>query len=130
MIFRTDVNGTLVYVDSEWTLLSGYSSSESMGKKLEEFLIPDDRERFTNMFNELMHNGLRSVRQELRCLTKNHELKQMEVLLLKSTDDHNHVLGAVGSIRSTISSRIMRTNRGRVPTTEARTMLIPYSSQS
>ncbi|HEX6132631.1 MAG TPA: PAS domain S-box protein [Longimicrobiales bacterium] len=42
VIFTTDANGTLTFLNPAWTEITGFDASESLGRPLQDFLVPED----------------------------------------------------------------------------------------
>jgi|GEM_PF-354063 len=74
VIYSLDSKGRLVFLNAQWEEQTGYSIEESYGKPLIDFVHPDDRENFENLFGNLIEGaGEDSQTEILRCLTNNGE---------------------------------------------------------
>ncbi|MEI7502824.1 MAG: PAS domain S-box protein [Paludibacter sp.] len=67
-----DTNNTITYINKQFSVMSGYSEEEMIGKQASDFLLPIDRESLLNYKNDFIYNK-QSPSLELKLLIKNGE---------------------------------------------------------
>ncbi len=79
VIFRTDSDGRLVFLNGFWRKLSGYSIDQSLGRPLLDFLHPDDFERGRQTLRDLIAGTVTDCHCELRLRTLGGEIRWVEM---------------------------------------------------
>lgn len=66
LITILDVDGTMTYVSPSHKLIVGYEDDELIGKRVFDFIHPEDLSRVLDVFTELLQNGDRLYSAEFR----------------------------------------------------------------
>ncbi len=79
VIFRTDSQGRLTFLNGVWRKLTGHKIDLSLGKPLLDFLHPDDRERARTTIEDLVCGRVSQLDCELRLRTRGGEIRWIEL---------------------------------------------------
>ena len=69
VIFRLDDRGIITFLNPAWTTISGFALNDSVGRPIDDFIHPEDRERQRELLHELHHGARSHLRQEFRLRT-------------------------------------------------------------
>ncbi len=68
LIFRTDVQGTMTFINERWEALRGQAVEQAMGHALAEFVEPADQAAVAWLFTPQMDAGVRTATAHLRAV--------------------------------------------------------------
>lgn len=97
-VFKIDNKGILKYLNKSWTDITGFSSSESIGKSFIEFIHPRDREEKLKQFIEAVKRKEKNHKVNYRHLTQDNEYLWVEILskiILDKDDKLEYVIGTI-----------------------------------
>lgn len=102
VLFRTDGEGRLVFLNDYWQALSGFTLDQSRLRALCDFLHPDDRVRARDALRDLLHGEADAWSGELRLRTRGGEIRWIGVDCRRVTDkgDDTWVAGTLDDISS------------------------------
>jgi PAS domain S-box-containing protein len=66
LIFRTDADGIISFVNARWIAISEERSAQAIGRRLQDLVEPGDRERVAALFGRSEHGGVRSTEASVR----------------------------------------------------------------
>ena len=98
IIFQTDETGKWKFLNPAWTDITGFSIGESIDKAFLDYIHPEDRETFTEMYNNLMKTKKEYSRFEIRMLTKQRNYKWLEITTRLNYDTTNNIIGIFGTL--------------------------------
>jgi PAS domain S-box-containing protein len=98
VIFQIDQKARWVFLNNAWTSITGFSVEESLGKNMMEFIYDGNRKKNFQFFRPLMKREIKYHRSELQCITKDGDLKWIEVVGRLSTDKDERITGAYGTL--------------------------------
>lgn len=104
VIFRTDTDGRLSFVNGVWRSITGYRVEQSLGKPLVDFFHPDDRAGAEEQLLAVAAGRLPECHYELRLRTREGEIRWIEAACRPITDAAGSKLGLAGTLDD-ISSR-------------------------
>ncbi len=104
VIFRSDTEGRLTFLNSFWRTVSGYRVDQALGKSLASFLHPDDCASAQAHFADVIAGRQPECRCELRLRTRKGEIRWIEAAGRPIVDVDEAPLGIAGTL-SDISSR-------------------------
>jgi diguanylate cyclase (GGDEF)-like protein/PAS domain S-box-containing protein len=81
VIFTTDTNGALTFVNPAWTAVTGYEVEESLGCSIYQFMDPDDRDGLLAQLAIALETGEANLRHEGRWRTRARETRWIEMRL-------------------------------------------------
>jgi PAS domain S-box-containing protein len=81
VIFTTDANGALTFVNPAWTAITGYGVEESLGRSVYQFMHPDDRDSLLANLAIALETGESQLRHEGRWRTRDEETRWIEMRL-------------------------------------------------
>jgi len=71
MIYKTDINGNLTFINQTGEKISGYTSSELIGKRFSEIVRIDQKNEMTLFYKNQLLNNTESTYYEYPIITKN-----------------------------------------------------------
>lgn len=98
VIFRTDADGKLSFLNRAWQRLSGFAPAASLGHALIDFLHPDDRPQAEDMLAQVARGELDECCCQLRLRTHDGEVRWIEATGRRITDADGHHLGLAGTL--------------------------------
>lgn len=98
IIFRCDAQGRWVFLNQAWTELLGYTAEESLGRSFQEHVDPEDFGKAGEVFRLLATGERKSVRTELRGITKWGETRWYELVAVRLSDGDGNFEGTSGTI--------------------------------
>ena len=99
VIFRTDVNGLWLFLNSSWSKLTGFSVTESLGQSFLDYIHPDDRQLNLDYFRPLIMREKEYCHHEVRYLTKGGETLWIEVFARLGLDENGEITGTFGTLQ-------------------------------
>lgn len=105
VIFRTDAAGRWIFLNPAWKEITGFSEAESMGTILIDYVHPEDRVAAHAAFLALAEGSEISLRQEVRCLTRDGSIRWMEVHARVNRDATGVMMGTAGTLRDVTENR-------------------------
>ena len=104
VLFRTDGEGRLVFLNDYWNALSGFTVEQSRLRALCDFLHPDDRTRARDALRDLLSGETDAWSGELRLRTRGGEIRWIGVDCRRVTDKAGGDAWVAGTLDD-ISSR-------------------------
>lgn len=96
-VFRTDVNGSCVYVNERWQELAGLNEEQAYGVGWSNAIHPDDRERVTAEWLQSTKNNERFV-SEYRFATPDGRISWLYGQSSAEIDADGNVVGFIGTV--------------------------------
>lgn len=78
VIFQTDSEGKLTFLNGVWQRMTGYRVERSLGKPLTDFFHPDDRAAIEDMFARVADGTLPECSSQIRLRTRKGEIRWIE----------------------------------------------------
>jgi phosphoserine phosphatase RsbU/P len=100
VIFQTDLEGKLSFLNPAWTTVTGFAPEESLGKSFLDFISSEDSQTFWHMFEQILKGNLLSCRTEARFLTQTGNIGWMEVYVCALLSDKRKITGISGSFNN------------------------------
>ena len=66
IIFTLDANGRITYLGSQWSDFLGYPLKECMGKQLDDFIYPEDKEIFSQVLKTVLTENQKFSKVQIR----------------------------------------------------------------
>jgi PAS domain S-box-containing protein len=104
VIFQTNSSGIWTFLNPAWTEITGFSLNESLGKSVSDYVHPDDRERYLQLFRELIEGQGKYCQDEIRYLTADGGYRWIEVNARLTLDANGFINGTSGTLND-ITSR-------------------------
>lgn len=98
VIFQTDNEGTLTFLNGAWRRISGYRVEKSLGRPLGEFLHPDDRPTIETDFKRVTAGVLGEFSCQLRLRTRKGEIRWIEAAVRPMPGSNGHHRGLAGTL--------------------------------
>lgn len=98
VIFRTDVEGRLVFLSPPWLEATGYPIEASLHRPLTDFLDVEDCAEFSASAKALIAGGGTDARAEVRILANTGEVRWFELRMRRMFDAEDNVLGIAGTL--------------------------------
>src|SRR5919202_1396513 len=94
VVFETNTAGNWTFLNPAWTEITGFTVDESLGTSCLSYIHSDDRYQYLNLFRGLNENQETSCCYQIRYLTKNGEIRWVEV-------QEGLILGWDGTVQGT-----------------------------
>ena len=98
VIFRTDGDGRLSFLNGAWQTITGYPLADSLGHELTDFLHPDDHILARTRLQAVIHGTQAECQCELRLLTRSGEVRWVEAVGRRVADDLDEQPGLAGTL--------------------------------
>ncbi|VXD15284.1 response regulator [Planktothrix paucivesiculata] len=124
VVFKTDIQGNFIFLNSAWTQLTGLAIENSLGTSFLNYIYSQDRTKASQWFESLMLGRPKTEQLDIRMLV--FTLKEKESsdkssqpatrrILISSQlilDEHKHILGILGTLND-ISEQFKELNNLR-----------------
>ena len=97
-LFQTDTEGRLVFLNQNWTTITGQAVDDSLGRSLVDFLHLDDREACLASWAELLDGRVPDVHATPRYTRKDASLGWLDLDTWARRDDTGRVVGLAGTL--------------------------------
>ncbi|MDY7022441.1 MAG: PAS domain S-box protein, partial [Cyanobacteriota bacterium] len=99
IIFRTDQTGRWIFLNSAWTEITGLTVEESLNTLFSDYIYSEkDRQRTTQLFQDLIQENRESWIYEFRCLTQRETFCWLEMCVQLNRNEEGEVLGTIGTL--------------------------------
>lgn len=98
VIFRTDRDGRLTFLNPAWESLTGYTVEQTLWTQSLDYVHFDDRDRFKTAIRPMLRRQQDSLRTELRYLRTDGGHRWVEVYARLSLDDDGCIDGVYGTL--------------------------------
>jgi PAS domain S-box-containing protein len=105
VIFRTDADGRLVFLNPAWMQITGYAPEDSIGTHLMDAVHPDDRTVSKEQGEQLVSGGTDYCRHQVRYRTKDGGWRWVEVHARSIRGPAGELTGTAGVIRDVTERR-------------------------
>ena len=121
VIFQTDIARRLTFLNPAWTDITGFSVSQSLGKRFLDFFHSDDFQLHEEKFLTLIEGQTEDCRYSVRCKTKRGDVAQVEVYAHRTLADDGTLLGISGTLND-ITERKRREQHLKAETATTRVL--------
>ncbi len=104
VVFQTNLQGDWSFLNPAWTTMTGFTVEESLGTPFINYIHPDDRQRNWELFEPLIARKKDYCRHSVRYLTKENQVRWIEVFAHLIFDQNGDILGTAGTLND-ISDR-------------------------
>ena len=94
LVFRTDAQGRLTFVNARWGAISSDRAEQAIGVNLSDLVEPEDRDKMAALFNPAARDGVRNAEASLR--RDDGSLLRFDVAVVPLRDQQQ-VVGYAGS---------------------------------
>ncbi|MCS6791590.1 MAG: PAS domain S-box protein [Oscillatoriaceae bacterium SKYG93] len=98
VIFQQDIEGRWQFLNSAWNEITGFSIEESLGTNFLDYVHPDDRQTKLAILQPLVEGEKEYIEDEIRYLTKNGEVRWMEVFVRRVLNTDGTLSGFTGTL--------------------------------
>lgn len=98
VIFQTNRANEWTFLNPAWTEITGYGVAESYGRRLVEYLHPEDKEICQERLAALLENRNAFCRQEIRFCTKGGWVRWLEMAVKPLRDRFGRAIGTTGTL--------------------------------
>ena len=98
IIFQTDAEGRISFINPFWTEITGYTNDETVGKNLLDYVHPDEKKYCVDQFVNIIYHKKPFIRFTTRFKTNKNEYRWVEVNARMSYDENNNILGTSGTV--------------------------------
>lgn len=97
VIFQTDLEGNLSFLNPAWTEVTGFAQEDFIGKPFLEFISSGDREKLWLQFQQIFVGELSECRIESQFLTQSGNIGWMEAYFCTLRSQKRKIMGLSGS---------------------------------
>lgn len=99
VVYQTNLNRELVFLNPYWTTMTGYTVAESLGQPSSKYYaLPIDQTASQNAFDELINQQVTAARLEIGYQHKNGEHRWAEIFAQVMLDSEGKSTGLTGTI--------------------------------
>ncbi|MDI3296356.1 PAS domain S-box protein [Janthinobacterium tructae] len=106
VVFRTDLNGTWTFLNPAWHTITGFGVADSLGKHVLQFIDARDRERAAAGLSQLLSGQVDSMRHEARYVTRDGDVRWVDVCARAERDGQDRLTGITGSLTDITERRL------------------------
>ena len=106
VVFRIDKNRCWTFLNPAWTYVTGFPTSEALGKELLHFIHPLDRDMVAQAINDLYKGFTLSCRHQARYVTADGAYRWIDVYAQVESDEQQTILGLTGSLSDITEQRL------------------------
>jgi|GEM_PF-368119 len=106
VIFQTDNEGKLLFLNPAWTEITGFTAAESLGMFFFEYVHAGDKDRYWMLFLPLITKQQAFCRLEVRYVTKEGSFRWMETRARLTVNKDNQVTGISGTLTDVTERRV------------------------
>ncbi|HEX8530382.1 MAG TPA: PAS domain S-box protein, partial [Cytophagales bacterium] len=106
VIFQTNHEGKLLFLNPAWTEITGFSVEESLGLFFFEYVHAEDKDRYWMLFLPLITKQQAFCRHEVRYVTKEGGFRWMETRARLTVNKDNQVTGISGTLTDVTERRV------------------------
>ncbi|MBD0256560.1 MAG: PAS domain S-box protein, partial [Cytophagales bacterium] len=106
VIFQTNHEGKLLFLNPAWTEITGFSAEESLGMFFFEYVHAEDKDRYWMLFLPLITKQQAFCRHEVRYVTKEGGFRWMETRARLTVNKDNQVTGISGTLTDVTERRV------------------------
>ncbi len=107
VVFHSDTQGRLTFVNTAWSRTTGFTLQESVGRDLAEFVVDGDRELHRSRFLGLLQGRRASLQHEMRVRTRGGAERWLELRACGEADATGRIVGAAGTLTDISTRREM-----------------------
>ena len=106
VVFRTDLNGAWTFLNPAWHTITGFGAADSLGKHALQFIDARDRERAAAGLSQLLSGQVDSMRHEARYVTRDGDVRWVDVCARAERDGQDRLTGITGSLTDITERRL------------------------
>jgi PAS domain S-box-containing protein len=107
VVFRTNTEGTLTYLNAAWTRYTGYSRESSLNRPLSDFIVPQERQTSQVQFEQVFSGAESDFLGDVKFATHRGGFRWMQLHLLGMRDAVGNVLGTTGTLTDITAHRFI-----------------------
>ncbi|WP_052712275.1 GGDEF domain-containing protein [Domibacillus indicus] len=98
VIFQLDLEREFISLNSEWTKLTGYTVTESLGKSFFDIVSADDRAAVQQQFAILISGQKDGIHKEIKVAAKQKKIEEAHLFLRADRDSEQKIVSFSGTI--------------------------------
>ncbi|HMC17394.1 MAG TPA: response regulator [Albitalea sp.] len=106
VVFRASGSGGLTFLNDAWQQTTGYTIEASLGRRLTDFMHPDDQRQCADDFHALVGGSVPNCRRELRYITTAGAVVWMEGYAQPLFDAAGNIDGVAGTLNDVTERRL------------------------
>ena len=119
IIFQTDSEGRLTFLNPAWKDITGYSLDDALGTNILLYVHTDDRRQHMEFFHPILTQKQASDRGEFRYVTQNGSVRWIEVHARLTEDSDGTSIGLFGTLNDITERKQVDEERFRLSKLEA-----------
>ncbi|MBE3024436.1 response regulator [Janthinobacterium sp. GW458P] len=106
VVFRTDLQGAWTFLNPAWHTITGFAIADSLGRNVLHFIDARDRDRAAAGLAQLQSGQVDSMRHEARYVTRDGNVRWIDVCARAEHDGHGRLAGITGSLTDITERRL------------------------
>ena len=106
VVFRTDLQGVWTFLNPAWHAITGFAIADSLGRNVLHFIDARDRDRVADGLAQLMGRQVDSMRHEARYITRDGNVRWIDVCARAEHDGQGRLAGITGSLTDITERRL------------------------
>lgn len=98
VIFQTDMEGKLTFLNPAWTATFGFSVEHSLGRPIEDFVHPEDRACCSALHARVLSGQVKDGQAPMRFVTNTEKARWIAVRSALLLDASDRVVGVMGTL--------------------------------
>jgi len=119
VIFQSDTEGKLIFLNSAWTPLTGYSVEECLDTRMVLYIHPEDRRAYHELQEPVLSGRKDAARCECRYMHRNGDVRWAEIHARRFENGGAKIIGIFGTVRDITGRKRMEEERLRLSKLEA-----------
>lgn len=105
IIYRTDAQGVLTFLNPAWTNITGYTAEQSLGRNILEFVHKRDFDQVQQAYWNIIRNQENAFKLEARLITTHEQLCWIDIFAQIERDETGRMVGISGSLNDITARR-------------------------
>ena len=101
VIFNLDVSGNITFINNTWHNILGYTTAETIGLNLIEFIPQEEIREFWELFGSLLSGETSTFDRHMKMVHKSGEVIWVRIIAKGLRDEFKEVAGVFGCIENT-----------------------------
>ncbi|NTW49515.1 MAG: PAS domain S-box protein [Chlorobiales bacterium] len=106
VIFQTDLQGNWTFLNSSWVNMTGYDVTETLGTNILDYVHAEDRDSLLSEIRPLLGRIIDHMHIEVRYITKNEEVRWVEIDVQLNLDQNGNISGSSGTLTNITEKKV------------------------
>ena len=98
VVFQADAQGRWTFLNPAWERITGCPAAKAIGRRALDFAHPEERHSALLQFKDLIRGQVGHCRHQLRCVTRDGDVRWLEAYVRLRRGPEGEVVGAFGTL--------------------------------